>query len=212
LDYPVLMAGDILLYDADEVPVGEDQKQHVELTRDIAGRFNHLYGELFTLPAPVIPEVGARIMGLDDPAVKMSKSLAHLRGHAVRLTDPPDEVRRTLMRAVTDSGNEIVFSDAPEKAGVNNLLAIYKAVTGKPAAEVEADFAGARGYGDLKKAVAEAVVAELAPLQARLGELLADPAELDRVLAVGAERARAVAGPKLRAMQEAMGLVVPAEV
>lgn len=210
LDYPVLMAGDILLYDAHEVPVGEDQKQHVELARDIAQRFNSLYEEeFFVVPEPVIPEAGARVMGLDDPHVKMSKSLAHVRGHAVRLLDEPDEIMRSFRRAVTDSGREIVFSDDPEKAGVNNLLTIYKAVTGKSEAEVLADFADARGYGDLKVRVGEAVVAMLAPIRERYNELMADPAELDRLLAKGAEQARAVATPKLDAMKEMMGLVLP---
>lgn len=210
LDYPVLMAGDILLYDAHEVPVGEDQKQHVELARDIAQRFNSLYEEeFFVVPEPVIPEAGARVMGLDDPHVKMSKSLAHVRGHAVRLLDEPDEIMRSFRRAVTDSGREIVFSDDPEKAGVNNLLTIYKAVTGKSEADVLADFADARGYGDLKVRVGEAVVAMLAPIRERYNELMADPAELDRLLAKGAEQARAVATPKLDAMKEMMGLVLP---
>ncbi|HID52609.1 MAG TPA: tryptophan--tRNA ligase, partial [Anaerolineae bacterium] len=168
LDYPVLMAGDIIFYDADEVPVGEDQKQHVELTRDIAQRFNSLYGQdFFVIPQPIIPKAGARVMGLDDPTAKMSKSLAHVRGHAVRLLDDPKEIERSFKRAVTDSGREIVFSDDPEKAGVNNLLGIYKAVTGRSEAEVLADFADARGYGDLKKRVAEVVIAEIAPIRER---------------------------------------------
>jgi len=148
-------------------------------------------------------------MGLDDPHVKMSKSLAHVRGHAVRLLDEPDEIMRSFRRAVTDSGREIVFSDDPEKAGVNNLLTIYKAVTGKSEADVLADFADARGYGDLKVRVGEAVVAMLAPIRERYNELMADPAELDRLLAKGAEQARAVATPKLDAMKEMMGLVLP---
>ncbi len=210
LDYPVLMTGDILLYDALEVPVGEDQKQHVELARNIAGRFNHLYEEdFFVLPEPVIPEMGARVMALDDPQVKMSKSLAHVRGHAVRLADEPKEMLRSFKRAVTDSGNEIVFSDDPEKAGVNNLLGIYRSVTGKSEAETLADFANARGYGDLKKAVGEAVVETLEPIRARHAELMADPAELDRLLAIGAEQASEVAVPKLDAMKRMMGLVLP---
>lgn len=210
LDYPVLMAGDILLYDAHEVPVGEDQKQHVELARDIAQRYNSLYEEeFFVVPEPVIPEAGARVMGLDDPHVKMSKSLAHVRGHAVRLLDEPEEILRSFKRAVTDSGRDIVFSDDPEKAGVNNLLTIYKAVTGKGAVEVLADFAGARGYGDLKVGVGEAVVEMLVPIRERYDRLMADPAELDRLLAQGAEQARAVSTPKLDAMKEMMGLVLP---
>lgn len=211
LDYPVLMAGDILLYDAHEVPVGDDQKQHVELARDIAQRFNSLYEqEFFVVPEPKIPEVGARVMGLDDPTVKMSKSYAHVRGHAVRLLDEPAEITRSIKRAVTDSGKEIAFSDDPEKAGVNNLLGIYKAITEKTEAEVLADFAHARGYGDLKKQVAEVVVAALAPIQQRYHELMRDPAELDRLLQRGADQARAISTPKLDEMKRIMGLVLPA--
>jgi tryptophanyl-tRNA synthetase len=210
LDYPVLMAGDILLYDTNEVPVGDDQKQHVELTRDIAQRFNSLYGqEFFVLPKPTIQVVAARVMGLDDPLVKMSKSLAHIRGHAIRLEDDPKEIEYAFRRAVTDSGNEIHFSSVPEKAGVNNLLEIYQAITGKDKTEVEADFAGARGYGDLKKRVAEATIAEVQPVRERYEYLMQDPAELDRLLAIGAERAAAVAAPKVEKMKEIMGLVLP---
>lgn len=210
LDYPVLMAGDIIFYDADEVPVGDDQKQHVELTRDIALRFNSLYDqEFFVVPQPVIPKAGARVMGLDDPTNKMSKSYAHIRGHSVGMLDDPKEIMRSFKRAKTDSGNEIAFSDDPEKAGVNNLLGIYKAVTGKSEAEVEADFADARGYGDLKVGVAEVVIEMLAPLQERYDRLMADPAELDRILTIGAERATAVSQPKVDKMKEIMGLVLP---
>jgi len=210
LDYPVLMAGDILFYDADEVPVGEDQKQHVELTRDIAQRFNALYEqEFFVIPQPIIPEVGARVMGLDDPTVKMSKSLADKRGHAVRMLDTPDEILYSFKRAVTDSGREIAFSNDPDKAGVNNLLGIYRAITGQSNAEVEADFANARGYGDLKVRVAEVVIETLRPIQARHRELMDDPAELDRILAHGAAQARAVAQPKVDEMKRIMGLVLP---
>jgi tryptophanyl-tRNA synthetase len=210
LDYPVLMAGDILFYDADEVPVGEDQKQHVELTRDIAQRFNSIYEEeFFVVPKPVIPEVGARVMGLDDPTAKMSKSLADKRGHAIRLLDEPKEIMRSFKRAVTDSGNEIVFSDDPEKAGVNNLLGIYKAVTGKSEEAVLADFANARGYGDLKVGVAEVVIDMLAPIQERYRALMEDPAELDRLMAIGAEYAHTVSQPKVDQMKEIMGLVLP---
>lgn len=210
LDYPVLMAGDILLYDADEVPVGDDQKQHVELARDIAQRFNALYEtEFFVVPQPVIPRVAARVMGLDDPTVKMSKSLASKRGHAIRLLDDPDEMMYAFKRAVTDSGREIRFSDDPEKAGVNNLLGIYQAITGKPKAEVEADFADARGYGDLKVRVGELVVETIRPIRARHDALMADTAELDRLLARGAEQAAAVAQPKVDGMKDIMGLVLP---
>lgn len=208
LTYPVLQAADILLYDADEVPVGADQKQHIELSRDIAQRFNHLYGDTFVIPAPVIPKAGARIMGLDDPTVKMSKSESQAKGHAVRLTDTDAEITRALKRAVTDSGREILFSEAPEKAGVNNLLVIYQAITQKSSEEVVADFSTARGYGDLKKRVAEVVVECLAPVRSRYEELMKDPAELDRLLAIGAERARAVAEPKIEEMKRRVGFVL----
>jgi tryptophanyl-tRNA synthetase len=210
LDYPVLMAADILLYDTDEVPVGEDQQQHVELARDIAERFNRQYGEVFVLPAAVIPAVGARVMGLNDPTAKMSKSHAHIEGHAIRMLDDPEAIRRAISRAVTDSGREIRFSDDPTRAGVANLLGIYQAVTEKSAAAVEADFASARGYGDLKRTVADVVVAALTPIRERHAALMRDPAELDRLLAQGAERARAVAGPKLDEMKRRMGLILPA--
>jgi tryptophanyl-tRNA synthetase len=210
LDYPVLMAADILLYDTDEVPVGEDQQQHVELARDIAERFNRLHGALFVLPAAVIPAIGARVMGLDDPTVKMSKSYAHTEGHAIRILDEPEAIRRAISRAVTDSGREIRFSHDPARAGVNNLLGIYQAITGKSAPAVETDFASARGYGDLKRTVADVVIAELAPIRERYVALMQDPAELDRLLARGAARARAVAGPKLDEMKRRMGLILPA--
>lgn len=208
LTYPVLQAADILLYDADEVPVGEDQKQHVELARDIAQRFNHLYGETFVVPEAVIPPAGARIMGLDDPAEKMSKSGSHARGHAIRLVDSDDEIRRTIKRAVTDSGTEIEFSDAPEKAGVNNLLTIYQSVTRKTPEAVLDDFADARGYGDLKSRVAEVVVELIGPIRTRYEELMGDPAELDRLMEIGADRARAVSEPKIVEVKKKVGLIV----
>ena len=203
--YPILQAADILLYDADEVPVGEDQKQHVELARDIAGRFNHLYGETFVLPEAVIPAAGARVMALHEPTAKMSKSETAGRGHAVRLTDSDDEIRRSLKRAVTDSGREIEFSDDPARAGVNNLLVIYQAITDRGRDEVLADFADARGYGDLKTGVAEAVIEVVAPIRQRYEELMAAPDELDRLLAIGAERARAVAEPKAAEIRRLVG-------
>lgn len=208
LTYPVLQAADILLYDAQEVPVGEDQKQHIELARDIAQRFNNLYGETFVVPKPAIAEVGARIMGFDDPTSKMSKS-AKAKGHAVRLTDTDAEIRRTIKRAVTDSGREIEFSEDPERAGVSNLLGIYQSLTGKEKEAVVADFADARGYGDLKSAVAEVVVEAVHPVRERYEELIADPAELDRLLALGADRARAIAETKLVEVKEKMGFDVP---
>ena len=207
LTYPVLQAADILLYDPDEVPVGEDQKQHVELARDIAQRFNGLYGETFKLPEPMIPKVAARVMGLDDPTAKMSKSSA-AAGHAVRLTDDEGQILKAFKRAVTDSGREISFSEDPERAGVNNLLGIYRAITGKSEDEVLADFTSARGYGDLKQAVAEVVIAALAPIRRRYFELMENPSELDRLLAEGAGRAGGRADAKLLEMKQRMGLLV----
>ena len=209
-DYPVLMAGDIILYDATEVPVGDDQKQHVELTRDIVATFNNRYGEaFFVTPEPVIPTVAARVMGLDDPSNKMSKSHAHIRGHAVGLGDDPKEILRSFKKAKTDGFNEIAFSDDPERAGVNNLLGIYKAITGKTNGEVEADFASARGYGDLKVGVAEVVIDALRPLQEEYGKLMSDSAELDSLMKKGADAASDVAQAKVDQMKEIMGLIVP---
>ena len=209
LDYPVLMTADIILYDAHEVPVGDDQRQHVELARDIAERFNRLFGETFVVPEAVIPEVGARVMGLNDPAVKMAKTYSDVRGHAVALLDDPKEIERSFKRAVTDSGNEIAFSDDPAKAGVNNMLGIYKAVTGRSNDEVERDFADARGYGDLKVRVAEVVIEELRPVQERYHRLIDDVGELDALMARGAEQAEAVSGPKIDEVKERIGLVLP---
>ncbi|HVR30417.1 MAG TPA: tryptophan--tRNA ligase [Thermoanaerobaculia bacterium] len=206
LTYPVLQTADILLYDADEVPVGEDQKQHIELARDIALRFNQIYGETFVVPEGVIPEIGARVMGFDDPTQKMSKS-GEGRDHAVLLTDPDDRIDRILRRAVTDSGRDIVLSDAPEKAGVRNLLTLYQALTERSRAEVEADFADARGYGELKQRVAEVVIETVRPIRQRFEALYADEAELDRLLAVGAEAARAVAEPKIELVKERVGFL-----
>ena len=210
LDYPVLMAGDILLYDAHEVPVGDDQRQHVELARDIAQRFNHQFGETFVVPEAVIPEIGARVMGLNDPNVKMSKSFSHIRGHAVRMLDEPKEIERSIKRAVTDSDNEIRFSSDPRRAGVNNLLGIYKVITDRTEAETEAEFASTRGYGDLKARVAEVVISELTPIREHYYELMDDVAELDRMLAQGAEQARAVSEPKMDLIRSRIGLTNPA--
>mgnify|MGYP001354448820 CR=1 FL=1 len=209
LDYPVLMAADIILYDADEVPVGDDQKQHVELARDIAQRFNRLFGDTFVIPEPVIPGVGARIMGLDNPTVKMAKTYSNTRGHMIRILDEPSEIERSIKRAVTDSGNEIRFSDNHEKAGVNNLLGIYKVITGKSKSEVEADFTSASGYGKLKEHVSELVISELTPIRQRYNELMNDVPELDRLLARGAEQARKVSGPKVEEVKQRVGLVLP---
>ncbi len=208
LTYPVLQAADILLYDTDEVPVGEDQKQHVELARDIAQRFNHLYGETFVIPEAVIPKVGARVRALNDPERKMSKSQAHIRDHAVRLTDEPDVIRQVFKRSVTDSGREIEFSDAPEKAGVNNLLEIYELLTNKSRPEIERKFAG-QGYGALKQEVAETTIETLRPIREAYQRLLADPGELERILAQGAEKARRIAHPKLDEIKRKVGFILP---
>ena len=206
LIYPVLQAADILLYDPHEVPVGEDQKQHIELARDLAQRFNHLYGETFRLPEPVIPEAGARIMGLDDPLQKMSKS-AIGQGHAVYLSESDAQITKAIKRAVTDSGREITFSDDPDRAGVNNLLSIYQALTGKGSNEVIADFENARGYGDLKMEVAKVVCQAIAPIRERFDELMSNPAELDGLLQEGADRARALAEPKVLEMKDRIGFL-----
>lgn len=211
LIYPVLQAADILLYDASEVPVGEDQKQHVELAQDIAQRFNHLYGETFVIPQALIPTSGARIRAFNDPGRKMSKSEAHQRGHAVCLIDDPDEIRYTIQRAVTDLGHEIVFSQQPDKAGVNNLLEIYELLTGHTRTEIEAHFAG-KGYGEFKREVAELVVEALRPIRQRYLELTADTTELARILVDGAQRAAAVAEPKLAEVKQKIGLVSLSEI
>jgi tryptophanyl-tRNA synthetase len=208
LDYPILQAADILLYDTDEVPVGEDQKQHVELTRDIAQRFNGLYGETFVVPKPVIRESGARVMALNDPTAKMSKS-DFTRGHAIRVNDSPDEIRWVIKRAVTDALASIGFSNDPARAGVNNLLQIYELFTGQSRESIEAHFAG-KGYGGLKADVTEAVIEGLRPIRERFERLIADPAELDRILSIGAAQARAVADPKVRVVMERVGFVLPA--
>lgn len=199
--YPTLMAADILLYQAHEVPVGDDQKQHVELTRDLAERFNRQFGEVFTVPEPVIPAVGARIMGLDDPTAKMSKS-AEGRFHSIGLLDSPDAVRKAIMRAVTDSQRDIVFD--PQRPGLYNLLTIYQALTGLGNDAIEARFAG-KGYGDLKKELAEVIIAEIEPIQARYRALRADPAYIDGVLAESVEKLRPIVDATMDAVRRAMG-------
>jgi tryptophanyl-tRNA synthetase len=209
LDYPVLQASDILLYQTDLVPVGEDQRQHIELTRDIAGRFNYLFGETFKLPEAMISEVGARIMGLDDPTKKMSKSI-ETRYHAIRLLDDPDEIRRAIRRAVTDSGREIIFSDDPAKAGINNLLTIYQAFTGQSRQEIEDHFAG-KGYGELKAEVAEVVVEALRPIQERYRALRAERGYIDEVLRRGAEEAKRRSEPTLTQAKHRVGFILPEE-
>jgi len=198
--YPVLMAADILLYRAEEVPVGDDQRQHVELTRDLALRFNRAYGPVFTVPRAVHPTAGARVMDLLSPTRKMSKSAGEDHGGTINLLDPPDVVRRKIMRAVTDSdvGPAAVRADRAAKPGVTNLLDILAACGGS------AD--GLATYGALKKAVVEAVVAELEPLQKRYRDLAADPSHVDAVYAAGAARCREVTAPVLAAAEAAVGL------
>jgi tryptophanyl-tRNA synthetase len=201
-DYPSLMAADILLYKTDVVPVGEDQKQHVELTRDIAQRFNNIYGETFVLPEPVIPDVGARIMGLDDPTKKMSGSEAGA-GHSIALLDPPDVIRSKIMKATTDSKRDIVFDES--RPGIFNLLSIYQSITGEKSKDIEAKFEG-KGYGDFKKALAEVVVESLRPLQERYQELTAEPGHIDSILKAGAAKARPLAEKMLAEVQKRVGL------
>jgi tryptophanyl-tRNA synthetase len=204
LIYPALQAADILLYDTDAVPVGEDQRQHIELTRDIALRFHRLFGEVFKLPVAVIPEVGARVMGLDDPETKMSKSLAVSRpGHAINLLDDEKTIRKAIMSAVTDSGRETRFEHA--SPGVRNLLSIYQALTREPMSAVEATFEG-QGYGALKKALVGVVWETLRPLQERYEAIMADRAALEALLTRGAERAREIASATMQRVRDATGV------
>ncbi|HEX9975828.1 MAG TPA: tryptophan--tRNA ligase [Dehalococcoidales bacterium] len=201
-DYPALMAADILLYETDVVPVGEDQKQHVELARDIAQRFNSIYGPTFKLPEPLLREVGARIMGLDDPTKKMSKSETD-PGHAINLLDSPDAIRSKIMRATTDSGREIRFDE--NRPGINNLLVMYQVLTGQSQDKIEAHFAG-KGYAALKKELSEVIVEALRPLQSRYQKLVAEPSYLETLLAEGAARARPLAEKTLSLVKERVGL------
>ena len=198
--YPVLMAADILLYQADLVPVGEDQRQHVELTRDIAQRFNGVYSDTFTLPEAFIPQMGARIMSLGNPGNKMSKSDPD---GCVYLLDQPEEIQRKFKRAVTDSVTAVRF-DKDSKPGVSNLLTIYCAATGKTIAEAEEDFAG-QGYGVFKPAVADAVVELLRPIREESGRLLADKAYLEGIYREGARRAQYLASKTLAKVQRKVG-------
>ncbi len=201
--YPVLQAADILLYQADAVPVGEDQRQHLELTRNVAQRFNGRFGETFTVPEPFIPTQTAKILDLQDPTAKMSKSLGD--AGTVNLLDDPSVLAKKFKRAVTDAGSEVSY-DPEHKPGVSNLLTILAAVTGRPVASVTGDFAG-QGYGALKGATADAVVAFAEPFAKRTAQLLDDPAELDRILAAGAERAGEIAGPTLRTAYDRVGFL-----
>jgi tryptophanyl-tRNA synthetase len=202
--YPVLMAADILLYDTVAVPVGDDQKQHVELTRDLANRFNSRYGETFVVPEAVIMKETARIYDLQNPTAKMSKSAASDAG-VVWMLDDSTKTAKKFKSAVTDDDREIRF-DRGAKPGVSNLLTILSAFTETPVPELEASFAG-KGYGDLKATVADAVVATFEPMRARALELLDDPAELDRILGRNAERAIAIAQPKLELTYDRIGLL-----
>ena len=204
LTYPALQAADILLYDADRVPVGDDQRQHLELTRDLAIRFNHRYGDVFVVPEHAIPKAAARVMDLQDPTSKMSKSADSPQG-TVLVLDPPDVIMRKFKRAVTDSGDEVVY-DPDGKPGVSNLLSILAAVTGTtPAAAAD----GFTQYGALKVATGDAVVAALRPVQERYAALSNDPGEVARLLAVGAEKARAVASKTYARARDAIGLLAP---
>jgi len=202
--YPSLMVADILLYNADLVPVGDDQKQHLELTRDLAQRFNQRFGDTFTVPEPYIPQVGARIMSLDDASSKMSKSNPNANS-SILLLDAPEVIRKKISRAVTDSGREVKF-DPRNKPEVSNLISIYSQCSKKPIAEIEAMYEG-QGYGPFKKDLAEQVVALLEPLQERYRDIRAS-GELHRILREGSERAAETAEKKLREVKEKMGFVI----
>ena len=201
--YPVLMAGDILLYQTDIVPIGDDQRQHLELTRDVAERFNSRFGETFKIPEGVYPEVGARIMDLQDPERKMSTTIGTPQG-TVKLLDEPDVIRKKFRSAVTDSGSEV--RRAADKPGVTNLIDILSSLTGESAESIEARYEGA-GYGQFKTDVGDSVVEAIEPIQKRFGELRSDPAELQRLLARGAEKARKASEPTLEQMYDRMGFV-----
>lgn len=202
--YPVLMAADILVYNADLVPVGQDQTQHLELARNIAGRFNNVYGETFTLPEGYVPAAGAKVMSLAEPTKKMSKSDPNVNSF-VLMTDDKDAIVRKFKRAVTDSDGEVRF-DAANKPGVSNLMTIYAAFTGKTMAEIEAEFAG-KGYGDFKMAVAETTADAICPVQDELERILADKAYVDGVLKDGAERASRLANRTVSKVYRKVGLL-----
>lgn len=202
--YPILQAADILLYQANKVPVGEDQRQHIELTRDLGQRFNSKFGETFTIPEGYILKAGAKINDLQEPTAKMSKSSASAAG-VIELMDSPEINTKKIKSAVTDTGRDVIF-DEKEKPGVSNLLTIYSALTGKTISQAEADFAG-KGYGDFKGAVAEVVVDYLNPVRERANELLKDETHLKKLLAIGAEKAEAVASKTLNDAYEALGMI-----
>jgi len=204
--YPILQAADILLYDADQVPVGEDQRQHLELTRDLAQRFNHRFGKTFVVPGPHILADVAKIADLQDPSIKMSKSASAPQG-IIDVLEEPGSIRRKIMRAVTDTDGE-VRADEAAKPGVTNLLRIYSALAEEPVASLEQRYAGS-GYGTLKKDLAEVVVDAFAPIRERTEKLLADEAELDRLLAEGAARARRLAAATMVRVREKIGFLAP---
>ena len=201
--YPILQAADILLYQPDFVPVGEDQRQHVELTRDIAQRFNSKYKEIFNIPKPEIIKSLAKINDLQDPTAKMSKSASSMAG-VIELLDTPEATLKKFKSSVTDNGKEIKF-DEKLKPGISNLLTIHSALSGKSVSDLESEFSG-KGYGDFKAAVAEVVIAKLEPISKRTNELMDDPAELSRVLSNGAQKASEVAATTLKAAYSAIGL------
>jgi tryptophanyl-tRNA synthetase len=202
-DYPVLMVADILLYNTTQVPVGEDQKQHVELARDVAIRFNQRFGETFVVPEPVLPTVGARVRDLQNPAAKMSKSEESPMG-TVLIFDEPAKIKKKFKSAVTDSETSVRY-DPENKPGVSNMLEIFSVATGKTVQEAEDHFAGG-GYGALKSQLADAVIEMLRPIQERYRELEANPDEVDRLMALGAERARDIARPAMERVRHAVGL------
>lgn len=202
--YPVLMAADILLYKSDLVPVGEDQKQHLEIARDIAVRFNNIYGDVFTVPEAYIPKAGARIRSLQDPSKKMSKSDDNVNAW-IAILDGRDDIIRKFKRAVTDSGSEVRMADG--KPGVSNLITIYSAVTGKSTADVEREFEG-KGYGDFKLAVGEAVADALAPIKQKHDDIIKDKAELERLYKAGAEKAERVARKTYMKAMKKVGFVL----
>jgi tryptophanyl-tRNA synthetase len=204
-DYPVLMAADILLYRTDRVPVGDDQRQHLELTRDVAMRFNARFPETFVVPEADIPPAagGARIMDFQDPTAKMSKSADSPQG-TIKVTDPPDVLRKKVKTAVTDSGREVVFRE--DKPAISNLLTVYSVATGRAVSDLEAEYAG-KGYGDFKEGLADAVIEFLRPLQERYRELSADPGEIGRILHLGADRAQEIAAKTLATVYDRVGFL-----
>jgi tryptophanyl-tRNA synthetase len=204
--YPILMAGDILLYRTDAVPIGDDQRQHLELCRDIAQRFNHRFGETFVVPEGIFPEVGGRVMNLQEPTVKMSKSRGAPQGTLLML-DPPETIRKKVKTAVTDSGTDVRY-DPEQKAGISNLIEIMSVATGRGIPKIEAEFDGS-GYGAFKGAVAEAIVDLLTPIGERYAKIRADEPELLRLLARGADKAREVSAPTLAATYKRMGFARP---